>query len=529
VLFSSYEFVLIFLPITLLVVLGLATLARRDAAKAALFAASLTFYAWWNPRYLLLLLALLFFNFAVGSWLIITSEDESLARKRLVVLVCGLIANIGTLVYFKYTNFLVQAIGDLTHHPWSIAPILLPLGISFITFQKIAFLVDAYSGQIKRLRFLDYGLFVAFFPQLIAGPIVHHREVIPQFEGDRLRYSPRLVAIGIAFFVFGAFKKVIIADQLAPHVAAVFNAATLGSHQSFGAAWLGSVTFTLQVYFDFSGYSDMAIGLALLFGVRLPYNFNSPLKAPNMIEFWSRWHITLTRFLTAYIYNPMVLRVTRARMARGKKIARRGVMPVGSFVRVLAIPTMITMFIAGLWHGAGFQFIVFGLLHGAYLVINHAWKNFRHATHTTKSHPAGEWVARALTFVALVVSIPFFRADSVHTAMDILRSMAGGRGFGLGGIFHERTFLAAVGLLLLATQVLPNSQDIMREQLDASTEQLAKHAGAGKTMDPAVARSWAWPRVSWRPTVMWALVLGVAGWYVILNMAAPSDFLYFQF
>ena len=521
-LFTSYEFVLVFLPVVLAVVLSSAAWGNRGFAKLALFVSSLVFYAYWSPRYVALLLAILVFNYSVGTWLIHTHARGG--RKRTVVLVLGLLANIGTLVYFKYTNFLVDEFNTLFGTGFSVGKIILPLGLSFITFQKIAFLVDAHGGQIEHLSFLDYGLFVSFFPQLIAGPIVHHREVIPQFESDRsLRYSPRAAAIAVTFFVCGAFKKVIIADQLAPHVATIFNNAANGVHHGMFDAWLGAVTFTLQVYFDFSGYSDMAIGLALMFGVRLPYNFNSPLKAASMIEFWSRWHITLTRFLTAYIYNPIVLRATRRRMAQRKKVSIKGVMPPGAFVSLLAVPTLITMFITGVWHGAGTQFIVFGLIHGAYLIINHAWRNFRPKSVSHGHVP----LARAVTFIALVVSMPFFRADSAATAWGFVQSMFGAHGLGLhSGLRPSTGMLAFIALVFLASQVLPNTQDLLGDPLENAVSPLAKHAGDART---SVAPAWSWPRVLWQPSVLWAVGLGLSAWYVLLNLAAPSDFLYFQF
>jgi alginate O-acetyltransferase complex protein AlgI len=527
-LFTSYEFVLVFLPAVVAMTFAMSALGRHDLAKLVVLGASLAFYGWWNPVYVPLLIAMIAFNYAIGSWLIRTREREDLARQRLTAVALGVAANVVTLGYFKYTNFLVDAINDATGAGISIAEIALPLGISFIVFQKIAFLVDAYSGQIPRLGLLDYSVFVSFFPQLIAGPIVHHREVIPQLEEpSSLRYHARVVPIALAFFVLGACKKVLLADPLSPYVAEVFSTAAAGGHPGLVASWSAALAFTLQVYFDFSGYSDMAIGLGLLFGIRLPVNFNSPLKAASMIEFWSRWHMTLTRFLTAYIYNPIVLRVTRRRMQQGKKIATRGVMRPGAFVQLLLVPTLFTMFIAGVWHGAGFQFIVFGLLHGVYLVVNHAWRSFHPAGRRSGSRAIAVAAARAATFVALVVSIPWFRSDSAHTAWSFATSMLGLHGAGHARLAGGTLLLIAV--LLLITQILPNSQELLRTQLEAETAPLAKHAGAGKTMDPAHAASWSWPRIAWRPTVAWALALAVVAWIVVLRMAAPTEFLYFQF
>lgn len=528
--FTSYEFVLIFLPAVLAVVYGASALGQRTLAKLLLFVASLVFYAWWNPQYVVLLLALTIFNYGVGSWLIRTSGDDAAARRRLAVLVMGVAANAGLLVYYKYANFFVQVAGDVTGHKYSIGAILLPLGLSFITFQKIAFLVDAYGGQVQRLSLLDYALFVAFFPQLIAGPIVHHREIIPQLQSDTsLRYLRRVVPIAITFFVIGAFKKAIIADQLAPRAAGIFSR-EMGSQLDAVGAWIGTLTFTLQVYFDFSGYSDMAIGLGLLFGVRLPYNFNSPLKASNMLDLWSRWHMSLTRFLTAYIYSPLALRATRRWMGAGKKVAVRGVMSTGAFIRLLMTPTLITMAIAGLWHGAGWQFIAFGVLHGIYLVINHAWRNFHHGGKPPPPTRRGIAIARAVTLLAFVISIPFFRADSLSSALHVLVSMTGAHGLGLHTLAGDGAYVALLGAVLVASQVLPNTQEILGGHLEAATAPLEKHAGAGKAMGGgATLPAWSWPDLRWAPTVAWAVAIGVIGWYVVLNMAAPSEFLYFQF
>jgi D-alanyl-lipoteichoic acid acyltransferase DltB (MBOAT superfamily) len=528
VLFNSYEFLLGFLPGVLLLVLGASAIGRHALAKLLLLAASLVFYAWWDPPYVLLLLAFLVFNFWVGSWLIRTAGQGAPQRRRTGVLVLGLCANIAALVYFKYTQFLAAEIGDLLGIDLAVSRIVLPLGISFIVFQKIAFLVDAHGGQIKQLRFLDYALFVSFFPQLISGPIVHHREMIPQFESEHgLRYVRRIVPIAISFVVMGAFKKVVIADHLASHVAIAFQSTAAGQTHDMFSAWLAAVSFALQIYFDFSGYSDMAIGLGLLFGIRLPFNFNSPLKASSIIDFWSRWHMTLTRFLTAYIYNPIVMRATRRRVAARKKVAIRGVLRPGAFVSLLLLPTLFTMFIAGAWHGAGFQFIVFGLIHGAYLSINHAWRNLRRAARgPARRSRRGLVLARALTFLAFVVSIPFFRADSVHSAWRFVASMFGAHGAVRASSFVDLPFLALVGLVLVASQVLPNTQEVMREQLEAAVSPLARHAGHIQPTDP---ETWSWPRLVWRPTVLYALAIGLLGWIVMLSLAGPSAFLYFQF
>ncbi|MBL0214097.1 MAG: MBOAT family protein [Myxococcales bacterium] len=521
-LFTSYEFILVLLPLALVLVLGVSALGKWTLAKVALFGVSLVFYAWWNPPYLAFLLAILTFNYAVGSWLIQTRLDAALARRRTWMLGFGVAANIATLVYFKYTNFFAAELG------FALAPIVMPLGISFIVFQKIAFLVDAYGSDIKRLSSLDYGVFVTFFPQLISGPIVHHREIIPQLESrDSLRYAARVMPIAISFFVFGAFKKLVIADSLSANVGTAFDSAGGGLHLGFFGAWTSALGYTFQVYFDFSGYSDIAIGLGLMFGVRLPYNFNSPFKATGPIDYWRRWHITLTRFLTAYVYNPLAVRATRYRMARRKKIRVGGVMTVGAFVSLLALPTLFTMFIAGAWHGAGYQFIVFGLIHGVYLVANHGWRNLRAPRDEEEDAPIPRHrivISRAAMFLGAVIAIPFFRADTVHTGARFTTSMFGLDGFDAHALPDLRFVAILVGCLL-ATQLLPNTQEILGERLERVAKPLEKYPGEALPS----AYSWSWPRVSWKPTVVLALLIGIVGWWVVANMGETTEFLYFQF
>ncbi|NIR60781.1 MAG: MBOAT family protein, partial [Gammaproteobacteria bacterium] len=330
------------------------------------------FYTWWRPFNLLIIGPSLVVNYVIARALLRLAADETKARARTAVLALGVVFNLGVLGYFKYANFAVVVAGDLTGRDFVIEQIILPLGISFITFQKIAFLVDVAGRRVERFTASDFMLFVLFFPQLIAGPIVHFRETMPQFHAARCKYDPDLFALGLTLFCFGLFKKVVLADGVAVHVTPIYELAAAGGVVTLIQAWLAAVGFTLQIYFDFSGYSDMACGAALFFGVRLPLNFDSPLKATNIIDFWLRWHVTLTRFLTAYVYNPVTLALTRRRSAKRLSLLRRRESSVRAFVVILAGPTLFTMFVSGVWHGAGYTFIVWGLLHGLFLVVNHA-------------------------------------------------------------------------------------------------------------------------------------------------------------
>ncbi len=407
-LFNSVEFIFLFLPITVLAYLLLERI-RAKLAIAWLVLASLFFYGYWNPAYLLLISASILFNYSAGK---LTQRHRGFRTGRLV-LALAIAANLLVLAYFKYANFFVDNANYLLSQHWDLGLIVLPLAISFFTFQQISYLVDVYEGKASEYSLLHYALFVSFFPQLIAGPIVHHREMLPQFmRSPRLSHTARNIAIGISIFSIGLFKKTVIADSLSQHVGPVYdNPAALGDLELFGA-WTATLAYTFQLYFDFSGYSDMAIGCARLFGIILPVNFFSPYKAFSIVDFWRRWHITLSRFLRDYLYIAL----------GGNRKGR-----IRRYINLL-----LTMLLGGLWHGAGWPFVVWGLLHGFYLVINHAWNALLSALRIA---PGQHAVYRAfswlLTFLAVVVSWVFFRAPTLEHASGILYAMAGLNGASL--------------------------------------------------------------------------------------------------
>ena len=328
----------------------------------------------------------------------------------------GISFNVLFLGFFKYTDFVAGSINDIFGANLILRHIILPLGISFITFQKIAFLIDVQAGRVRSFSLSDYCTFVLFFPQLIAGPIVHYREMMPQFHAVSCQFDKENVAVGLTLLFFGLFKKVVFADSLAKYVTPMYDHAGTGAGTSFLFAWMAAIGFTLQIYFDFSGYTDMALGLARFFGIKLPQNFNSPLRASSIIDFWLRWHMTLTRFLTGYIYNPMLLWLTRRRLAKGRPGFRGQNTTAGAFVSLLMLPTVITMFVSGLWHGAGYGFIIWGLLHGFYLTVNHGWrlvvaKRWRDkASYDRLMKPVGFIV----TFVSVTSAMVFFRLRRCH-------------------------------------------------------------------------------------------------------------------
>ena len=403
-LFNSYIFVFLFLPV---VWVGFQLIGARGHHRVAiswLVAASLFFYAWWNPAYLGLIIGSMLFNYALGTQL---SSKALKQGNRRAVLWLGVIANLGLLGYYKYANFFIDNLNLLFGSSWDIGQILLPLAISFFTFQQIAYLVDAYRGETREYNFLQYCLFVTFFPQLIAGPIVHHKEMMPQFQQDAsYRYDPKKVAQGLTLFMLGLFKKVVVADKLSLYVHQVFNAADNGVALSPVEAWYGALCYTFQLYFDFSGYADMAIGIALLFGITLPLNFNSPYKATSIIDFWRRWHMTLSRFLRDYVYIPL------------------GGNRHGEFRRINNL--LATMLLGGLWHGAGWTFVVWGGLHGLFLVINHQWQLLiRHLSMPALPWRLGAMVGWTLTFAAVVFAWVAFRAESLDSAVLIWQSMLG--------------------------------------------------------------------------------------------------------
>src|ERR1700760_3220738 len=408
-LFNSQEFLFLYLPATLV---GFYLLGRvsRQAAILWLILTSLIFYGWWRPLNILIIGPSIIINYLLASYLLRLSQQGDRPGLSRAVLLVGILFNVAFLGFFKYADFVYGAINDAFGANFILLHIILPLGISFITFQKIAFLVGGQAGRVKAFTFREYCTFVLFFPQLIAGPIVHYREMMPQFATASFRFNKENFAVGLTLLFFGLFKKGVLADNIAPLVPPIYEHSAAAGHTPLVLAWMAAVGFTLQVYFDFSGYTDMALGLGRFFGIKLPPNFTSPLKQSSIIDFWLNWHTTLTRFLTAYIYNPMVLSLTRRRIAKGRPGFASRNPPIGAFVSLLAVPLLTTMFIAGLWHGAGYGFIVFGIMHGVYLVINHGWRGY--AAHRWRNHAAYARIMKplgwVLTFVAVIVGMLFF-------------------------------------------------------------------------------------------------------------------------
>ena len=533
-LFNSYEFVLLFLPVA---VFGYYVIgpARRNIALYWLIFVSLFFYAWWSPLNVFLMAPSIAINYALIRFLLKLGERKPLLSR--TAFWCGIAFNLCFLGYFKYSNFFVTLSNDVTGSAYIFNEIILPLGISFITFQKIALLVDVRAERVSDVNLRDYALFVLFFPQLVAGPIVHYRELMPQFRDGDGSLRAGNMAVGLTLFFTGLFKKVLLADPIAALIAGTWLQAGTGGHPALLQAWAAALGYMLQLYFDFSGYSDMAIGAARLFGIRLPFNFNSPLKATSVIDYWSRWHVTLTRFLTAYIFSPLTLALTRKRAARGlSTVGGRRTTPT-AFLALLAYPTMVTMLLAGVWHGAGYQFLVFGALHGVALVMNHAWRLWR-----PRGLPGGagttvlSWV---LTFLFVVGAEVFFRASSVGAGVSILRGMAGVNGVTvpmaiadrLAGLSHalpiRRVFESgadfvqlwswiAAGLLIVLG--LPNTLELL-SVYDPALGFKVRPAGHTRLL------RW----LAWSPSPAWALGLSALSVLALLSLGRVSDFLYWHF
>ena len=446
-LFNSYIFIFTFLPVTFFTYFYLNRLKLTTVSKAFLVLSSLFFYSWWNVSYLPIILASMFFNYIVGYFL----SKEWKSRSKKAFLVFGVVANVALLAYFKYADFLISNFNALLHARIGLLHLALPLAISFFTFQQIAYLVDSYRGETKEYDFLNYANFVTFFPQLIAGPIVHHKEMMPQFADEpKKKIDYRNISMGLFIFSMGLFKKVIIADTFAIWATAGFDQAQV---LNMAEAWVTSLSYTFQLYFDFSGYTDMAIGAALLFNIKLPFNFNSPYKAVSIQDFWRRWHMTLSRFLRDYVYIPL---------GGNRKGEWR------TYTNLF-----LTFLIGGIWHGAGWTFVFWGFLHGIAIVIHRAWGKIGFSLNRV--------LAWFITFNFINVTWVFFRAKEWDDAVKVLKGMFSGAlvlpqsmqesfgylsehgvkfGYWLYSISRDEYTVWWVGAALVVTIALKNSNQI---------------------------------------------------------------------
>jgi alginate O-acetyltransferase complex protein AlgI len=502
VLFNSFTFLFAFLPL----VLGGAALFARFGTRAVilwLLLASFLFYCYWNPPLVLLLLGSIIVNALLGRGLVLTAAASAWRKP---VLIGGIAFNLGLLGYFKYTGFLIANAASLFGSHWAVPDIVLPIGISFFTFQQIAYLVDTYRDEVQEFDLARYALFVAFFPQLIAGPIVHHKQIVPQLSGATLRaFSAHNLAIGASIFAIGLFKKVVLADGAGVIADRAFDTAASGVALSTIDAWMGAFGFTFQLYFDFSGYSDMALGLARLFGIVLPLNFYSPYKAQNIIEFWRRWHITLSSFLKTYLYVPL----GGNRRSTGRRY----------------INLMVVMLIGGLWHGAAWTFVIWGGIHGILLVANHCWHALRRRQNwqTQLDGVAARIGAWLVTFVCVVFAWVVFRADSMEVVAAVWLAMIGGGEFPLvslswaqGGLREYAGGMVHLALCAVVALVAPNVFDMFRRYNCALA-------------DGSFERERPYYRVDWRPSWVFACYIAMLFSVAVFGLSAETPFLYYQF
>jgi D-alanyl-lipoteichoic acid acyltransferase DltB (MBOAT superfamily) len=490
--FSSYEFIFIFLPLALAGYFGLRLVASKSITLLWLIGASLTFYAVWDPWNLLVLFGSIGVNFSCGTYL---SERVRTKKPTGLLLAAGIAFNLALIGYFKYSGFFATNLNAALGTNIPILNLVLPLAISFFTFQEIAYLVDSSRGETYGYRFKDYVLMVVFFPHLIAGPIVNHRILMRQFMSkESLRITAPTLALGIGLFVFGLAKKVLFADGMAPQANLVFDTVAQGGSPSFADAWIGALAYTLQLYFDFSGYSDMAIGLGLLFGVRLPLNFNSPYQATSIIDFWRRWHMSLSAFLRDYLYFAL------GGNHRGE--ARR-------YANLI-----VTMLLGGLWHGAGWTFVCWGAFHGLGLMVCHFWIRLFGAAQRRASR-SGAILGRFLTLTFVVFGWVMFRADSMESASTMMGTMIGLNGFDLS-IDAERQATAlitviSIAILMAITLFAPNSQQWLGYDPQKAVEEQP---------------SWA-TRFAAYP--LHGAAVGCLLVFTLTQMSAVQSFLYFQF
>ena len=495
-LFNSYLFLFVFLPLTLLVFFGARAVGKMAWSIPALVIASLIFYSTSGLSYLALLVCSILFNFTISQF--IANGKAGWPR---IFLIVGILGNLFVLGYFKYYNFFIENFSDLTGIVLTLHKIALPVGISFFTFTQLAYLVDCHKLRSSERNIVNYALFVTIFPHLIAGPIIHHAQVRPQFE--RLKRTPidsAMIVTGVTMFVIGLAKKALIADNVAGVASLIFDAADGGKTITSAAAWLGTVAYTLQIYFDFSGYSDMAIGLALLFGIKLPINFNSPYKSTSIVEFWRRWHMTLSTWLRDYVYIPLG--------------GNRG----GELMRLRNV--FLTMLIGGVWHGAGWTFVVWGALHGAYIVVNHLMRKF------TPDVLSGEGIGtvvlkRATTLLLVMVAWIFFRATSLDGALSVLSSFAFLGDAGATPLAIQPMDYLAVAVAALIALFAPNTQQLAGYN-DNPAVPLAQ--GNGTSLRALLSG-----RGTLSAGPVTAIACGVTFAFVLAVIWRPAIFIYFNF
>jgi alginate O-acetyltransferase complex protein AlgI len=520
VLFNSFPFLFGFLPLALVLTYAAGRRRTSTLAKLTLAVLSLGFYAWWRLVYLWLLLFSIAFNYIVGDQIQRAVAAERGRRAR-ILLILGLIVDVGMLGWFKYANFIADNIDTVAGTHWRLERIALPLAISFYTFQKIGYLVDSARGDARRMTVLDFTLFTSFFPQLIAGPIVHYKEVVPQLQGPLFgKLIWRNILVGLTIMAIGLFKKTVIADTLSGYSDSLFALADGKQSIEFLSGWLAAIVYTLQVYFDFSGYSDMAIGLGRMFGVKLPLNFHSPLRAANIADYWRRWHMTLQRMIYSYVFQPLSLFLIRGTW-------RLELTGWGAFAVSVGFPTFLTFIIVGVWHGAGWTFVAFGAMHAVYVSVFEIWRERRtrlqRKLRKAKIKLPEPGLARrasghVLTLIAVLFANVMFRANTVAGAISVWAGMTGFRGASVDFQFVTWGLAATLLLCVVMVSFFPNTQQIM-----ARFDPACNWSEWSKVAPPLV--QW-----TWRPNTVGLLLAGIVLFIgVMFIQRGQAIFLYFNF
>jgi alginate O-acetyltransferase complex protein AlgI len=499
--FTSFQFILVFMPIAYIGFLLAHRLGGWQWAINFLAITSLAFYALLPGYLVFVLFGSMLFNYAAGSLLSSLGNSPKTARNTLL----GSIAvNLGLLGYFKYTNFFIDVANQVSGSGFAHQDIAVPLGVSFFTFIQIGYLIDAYNGQLIKHNIARYVVFAAFFPCVTAGPLVMQREMMSQMDDPKQpAFDLRRLLVGLTMFGMGLFKKVVLADSIAPFADQVFNGAANGTAIGMDAAWIGALCYTLQLYFDFSGYSDMAIGLGTVFGIKLPLNFDSPFKSTNISDFWRRWHMTMTRFFTNYVYSGLAMNGMR-------KGAKWRLGSVGRFFLVAGMPSVVTFLVAGVWHGSGWTFVIYGLMHGFAIATFLAWREFS----GVKLPSVLGW---ALTMATVVFGLVMFRANDVMTAFMLFSNM-----LGLGPtstsllVLDTAQALSMIVLFGAITQLMPNTQQILHHDwptVDTKPITTAIEAGL----------------LAWRPAIGTAFVSACILTVAITSIGSGTNFLYYKF
>ena len=482
-LFNSYEFIFLFFPLVLAVYFLLGKYEKHALANLSLIIFSLIFYAYWNISFLPLLLTSIIVNFSIYKGIVFFKNREEKLKSKLTFYF-GILFNLGLLGYFKYFNFFLESLNDLGAN-FEISAIILPLGISFFSITQLLFLWDAYASEVKETNLLNYSLFVTFFPHLLAGPILYHYQMIKQFNDSSLcKIKWQNFSKGFTLFIIGLMKKTMIADALSPYVNYGFSHT---DEITLVTAWIISISYMLELYFDFSGYSDMAVGLAKMMNFNIPINFNAPFRATNMINFWQKWHISLTNALTAAIYMPIIRKVKKPTLKR------------------TIFAASITMFLVGIWHGAGWTYVIFALLNALTVAINYLWRE------TKINMP--KFLAHTLTLLTILFTMVFFRAESVTDALNVFYAM-----FGYNGIIFADSFFVIKGGLPQLNLPIENAPGIFFQLALISAILVTIFSPSSNDLIK-----------KFKPNIYWLLFTGIGFFLSFLAMTKPTEFLYFQF